>query len=108
MIITFISLDRADLGGVRRVLGEFEHPSLEASYRGEGARDFYANWFNFPLEYTQLAYDLARHGRLLITVEPGPPDIIAVNGEDIAADYGEAIVHVSSADELRRVLSSAS
>lgn len=76
--LVFIALDQANLEGAREVLkclpreGIFlqtETLTLETSWMGRGARDFYATAWRWSLADIDLLFGLAWRGRLLVTVE---------------------------------------
>ena len=90
--ITFIAWDRANLAAVRDVLASLQrdgiylrrgHLLLEASWLGSGARDFYATAWRWGEEDCPLFYDLARRGKLLITISD---TVISCGSKDDMAD----------------------
>ena len=90
--LTFISLDAAVLGAVRELLSELPregiylrrgHLLLEASWLGSGARDFYATAWRWGEEDCPLFYDLARRGKLLLTISD---TVISCGDKDDIAD----------------------
>lgn len=90
--ITFIAWDRANLAAVRDVLAGLQRDSiflrrghllLETSWLGSGARDFYATAWRWSAEDCPLFYDLARRGKLLITISD---TVISCGDKDDIAD----------------------
>ena len=90
--ITFIAWDRANLAAVRDVLASLQrdgiylrrgHLLLEASWLGSGARDFYATAWRWGEEDCPLFYDLARRGKLFITI---CDTVISCGSKDDMAD----------------------
>lgn len=90
--ITFIAWDRANLAAVRDVLASLQrdgiylrrgHLLLEASWLGSGARDFYATAWRWGEEDCPLFYDLARRGKLLLTISD---TVISCGSKDDMAD----------------------
>ena len=90
--ITFIAWDRANLAAVRDVLASLQrdgiylrrgHLLLEASWLGSGARDFYATAWRWGEEDCPLLYDLARRGKLLLTISD---TVISCGSKDDIAD----------------------
>ena len=90
--ITFIAWDRANLAAVRDVLASLQrdgiylrrgHLLLEASWLGSGARDFYATAWRWGAQDCPLFYDLARRGKLLITISD---TVISCGSKDDIAD----------------------
>ena len=90
--ITFIAWDRANLAAVRDVLASLQrdgiylrrgHLLLETSWLGSGARDFYATAWRWSAEDCPLFYDLARRGKLLITISD---TVISCGSKDDMAD----------------------
>ena len=90
--ITFIAWDRANLAAVRDVLAGLQrdgivlrrgHLLLETSWLGSGARDFYATVWRWSAEDCPLFYDLARRGKLLITISD---TVISCGDKDDLAD----------------------
>ena len=95
--ITFIAWDRANLAAVRDVLASLQrdgiylrrgHLLLEASWLGSGARDFYATAWRWGAQDCPLLYDLARRGKLLLTISD---TVIACGGHDDIADARDDI-----------------
>ncbi len=75
--ITFIAWERADLTAVRQVLAGLQrngiylyrdHLLLETSWLGHGAQDFYATAWRWNANDCSLFYELARQGKVLITI----------------------------------------
>lgn len=90
--ITFIAWDRANLAAVRDVLTGLQrdgvflrrgHLLLETSWLGSGARDFYATAWRWGAQDCPLFYDLARRGKLLITIGD---TVISCGDKDDLAD----------------------
>lgn len=95
--ITFIAWDRANLAAVRDVLASLQrddiylrrgHLLLETSWLGSGARDFYATAWRWGAHDCPLFYDLARRGKLLLTISD---TVIACGGHDDLADARDGI-----------------
>ena len=95
--ITFIAWDRANLAAVRDVLAGLQrdgiflrrgHLLLETSWLGSGARDFYATAWRWSAEDCPLFYDLARRGKLLITISD---TVISCGDKDGIADVRAGI-----------------
>ena len=115
--ITFIAWDRANLAAVRDVLASLQrdgiylrrgHLLLEASWLGSGARDFYATAWRWGEEDCPLFYDLARRGKLLLTISDtviscGSKDDIA----DARAGIAQEIIAVQSPQQLCALLADA-
>ena len=89
--ITFIAWECADLTAVRQVLAGVqrngiylygEHLLLETSWLGQGARDFYATAWRWSADDCPLFYELARQGKVLITINTAV--IACGDKEDIA------------------------
>ncbi len=90
--ITFIAWERANLAAVRDVLAGLQrdgiylrrdHLLMETSWLGTGARDFYATAWRWSAEDCPLFYDLARRGKLLITISD---TVISCGDKDDIAD----------------------
>ena len=90
--ITFIAWDRANLAAVRDVFAGLRRDGiflrrgrllLETSWLGSGARDFYATAWRWSAEDCPLFYDLARGGKLLITISD---TVISCGDKDDIAD----------------------
>lgn len=90
--ITFIAWDRANLPAVRDVLAGLQrdgiflrrgHLLLETSWLGSGARDFYATAWRWGAPDCPLFYDLARRGKLLLTISD---TVISCGSKDDIAD----------------------
>lgn len=90
--ITFIAWDRANLAAVRDVLAGLQRDGiflrrgrllLETSWLGSGARDFYATAWRWGAQDCPLFYDLARRGKLLITISD---TVISCGNKDDIAD----------------------
>ena len=90
--ITFIAWDRANVAAVRDVLASLQrdgiylrrgHLLLEASWLGSGARDFYATAWRWGAQDCPLLYDLARRGKLLLTISD---TVISCGDQDDIAD----------------------
>ena len=90
--ITFITWDRANLPAVRDVLAGLQRDRiflrrgrllLETSWLGSGARDFYATAWRWGAQDCPLFYDLARRGKLLITISD---TVISCGSKDDMAD----------------------
>ena len=90
--ITFIAWDRANLAAVRDVLASLQrdgiylrrgHLLLETSWLGSGARDFYATAWRWDAQDCALFYDLARRGKLLLTISD---TVLACGDHDDIAD----------------------
>ena len=95
--IAFIAWDRANLAAVRDVLASLQrdgiylrrgHLLLEASWLGSGARDFYATAWRWGEEDCPLFYDLARRGKLLLTISD---TVISCGSKDDIADARDGI-----------------
>ena len=95
--ITFIAWDRANLAAVRDVLAGLQrdgiflrrgHLLLETSWLGTGARDFYATAWRWGAQDCPLFYDLARRGKLLITISD---TVISCGSKDDIADARDGI-----------------
>ena len=89
--ITFIAWECANLTAVRQVLSGVqrngiylygEHLLLETSWLGQGARDFYATAWRWSADDCPLFYELARQGKVLITINTAV--IACGDKEDIA------------------------
>ena len=90
--ITFIAWDRANLAAVRDSLAGLQRDGiflrrgrllLETSWLGSGARDFYATAWRWGAQDCPLFYDLARGGKLLITIND---TVISCGDKDDIAD----------------------
>ena len=90
--ITFIAWDRANLAAVRDVFAGLRrdgiflrrgHLLLETSWLGSGARDFYATAWRWGAHDCPLFYDLARRGKLLLTISD---TVISCGSKDDIAD----------------------
>ena len=90
--ITFIAWDRANLAAVRDVLASLQrdgiflrrgHLLLETSWLGSGARDFYATAWRWGVQDCPLFYDLARRGKVLVTISD---TVISCGDKDDIAD----------------------
>ena len=90
--ITFIAWDRANLPAVRDVLAGLQrdgiflrrgHLLLETSWLGSGARDFYATAWRWGAHDCPHFYDLARRGKLLLTISD---TVISCGSKDDIAD----------------------
>ena len=90
--ITFIAWDRASLAAVKDVLAGLQRDGiflrrgrlfLETSWLGSSARDFYATAWRWSAEDCPLFYDLARRGKLLITISD---TVISCGDKDDLAD----------------------
>ena len=90
--IAFIAWDRANLAAVRDVLAGLQrdgiflrrgHLLLETSWLGSGARDFYATAWRWGAHDCPLFYDLARRGKLLLTISD---TVISCGSKDGIAD----------------------
>ena len=112
--ITFIAWDAADLDGVREVLAGLRRDgiflyraglALETSWLGEGAQDFYGTAWEWGPENCELFFELARRGKLLMTIDA---TVICCGSDIDAADAQECIaqelVVAKSADELKQLL----
>ncbi|MDK4331165.1 hypothetical protein ACUY26_02440 [Corynebacterium segmentosum] len=112
--ITFIAWDAADLDGVREVLAGLRRDgiflyraglALETSWLGEGAQDFYGTAWEWGPENCELFFELARRGKLLMTIDA---TVICCGSDIDAADAQECIaqelVVANSAQELKRLL----
>ena len=95
--ITFIAWDRANLPAVRDVLAGLQrdgiflrrgHLLLETSWLGSGARDFYATAWRWGAHDYPLFYDLARRGKLLLTISD---TVISCGSKDDIADARDGI-----------------
>ena len=95
--ITFIAWDRANLPAVRDVLAGLQrdgiflrrgHLLLETSWLGSGARDFYATAWRWGAPDCPLFYDLARRGKLLLTISD---TVISCGSKDDIADARDGI-----------------
>ena len=95
--ITFIAWDRANLAAVRDVLAGLQrdgiylrrgHLLLETSWLGTGARDFYAAAWRWGAQDCPLFYDLARRGKLLLTISD---TVISCGSKDDIADARDGI-----------------
>lgn len=95
--ITFIAWDRANVAAVREVLAGLQrdgiflrrgHLLLETSWLGSGARDFYATAWRWDAQDCPLLYDLARRGKLLLTISD---TVIACGDQDDLADARDGI-----------------
>jgi len=95
--ITFIAWDRANLAAVRDVLIGLQrdgiflrrgHLLLETSWLGSGARDFYATAWRWGAHDCPLFYDLARRGKLLLTISD---TVISCGSKDDIADARDGI-----------------
>ena len=115
--IPFIAWDRANVAAVRDSLAGLQrdgiylrrgHLLLETSWLGTGARDFYATAWRWGAQDCPLFYDLARRGKLLITINDtviscGDKDDIA----DARAGIAQEIVAVQSPQQLCGLLADA-
>ena len=115
--ITFIAWDRANLPAVRDVLAGMQrdgiflrrgHLLLETSWLGSGARDFYATAWRWSAEDCPLFYDLARRGKLLITISDtviscGDKDGIA----DVRAGIAQELIAAENPQQLCGLLADA-
>ena len=90
--ITFIAWDRANVAAVREVLAGLQRDGiylrrgrllLETSWLGSGARDFYATAWRWGAQDCPLLYDLARRGKLLLTISD---TVISCGSKDDMAD----------------------
>lgn len=112
--ITFIAWDAADLAGVREVLAGLRRDgvflyraglTLETSWLGDAAQDFYGTAWEWGLEDSELFFELARRGKLLMTIDA---TVICCGSDKDAAEAQECIaqelVVASSAEELRHLL----
>lgn len=95
--ITFIAWDRANVAAVREVLAGLQRDGiylrrgrllLETSWLGSGARDFYATAWRWGVHDCPLFYDLARRGKILITISD---TVIACGDQDEVADARDGI-----------------
>ena len=95
--ITFIAWDRANVAAVREVLAGLQRDGiylrrgrllLETSWLGTGARDFYATAWRWSAEDCPLFYDLARRGKLLLTISD---TVISCGSKDDIADARDGI-----------------
>lgn len=95
--ITFIAWDRANVAAVREVLAGLQrdgiflrrgHLLLETSWLGSGARDFYATAWRWGQQDCPLFYDLARRGKLLLTISD---TVISCGSKDDIADARASI-----------------
>lgn len=112
--ITFIAWDAADLTGVREVLAGLRRDgvflfraglALETSWLGDGARDFYGTAWEWGPDDSELFFELARRGKLLMTIDAtviccGYDEDVEEAQECIAQDLAVA----NSAEELKRLL----
>ncbi|WP_408934303.1 hypothetical protein ACKFRL_03120 [Corynebacterium marquesiae] len=115
--ITFIAWDRANLAAVRDSLAGLQRDGiflrrgrllLETSWLGSGARDFYATAWHWRAQDCPLFYNLARRGKLLITISDtviscGSKDDIA----DARAGIAQEIIAVQSPQQLCALLADA-
>ncbi|ERS58459.1 hypothetical protein HMPREF1261_01466 [Corynebacterium sp. KPL1818] len=112
--ITFIAWDAADLGGVREVLAGLRRDgvflfraslALETSWLGDGAQDFYGTAWEWGPDDSELFFELARRGRLLITINA---TVICCGYDEDVEEARECIaqelVVANSAQELKRLL----
>lgn len=112
--ITFIAWDAADLAGVREVLAGLRRDgvflyraglTLETSWLGDAAQDFCGTAWEWGLEDSELFFELARRGKLLMTIDA---TVICCGSDKDAAEAQECIaqelVVASSAEELRHLL----
>ena len=95
--ITFIAWDRANVAAVREVLAGLQRDGiylrrgrllLETSWLGSGARDFYATAWRWGAQDCALFYDLARRGKLLLTISD---TVLACGDQDDVADARDGI-----------------
>ena len=95
--ITFIALEYADLTAVRQVLAGLQRNGiylcrdrllLETSWLGQGAQDFYATAWRWTADDCPLFYELARQGKVLITINTA---VIACGDEEDIATACESI-----------------
>ena len=116
-LITFIAWDRANLAAVRDVLASLQrdgiylrrgHLLLEASWLGSGARDFYATAWRWGEEDCPLFYDLARRGKLLLTISD---TVISCGSKDDMADaragIAQELIAAENPQQLRGLLADA-
>ena len=115
--ITFIAWDRANLPAVRDVLAGMQrdgiflrrgHLLLETSWLGSGARDFYATAWRWSAEDCPLFYDLARRGKLLITIS----DTVISCGDkegiaDVRAGIAQELIAAENPQQLCGLLADA-
>lgn len=115
--ITFITWDRANLPAVRDVLAGLQRDRiflrrgrllLETSWLGSGARDFYATAWRWGAHDCPLFYDLARRGKLLLTISDtviscGSKDDIA----DARAGIAQELIVAQNPQQLCRLLADA-
>ena len=103
--ITFIAWDRANLAAVRDVLAGLQrdgiflrrgHLLLETSWLGSGARDFYATAWRWGVQDCPLFYDLARRGKVLVTISD---TVISCGDKDDIADARAGIAQELNAAE---------
>ena len=115
--ITFIAWDRANLPAVRDVLAGMQrdgiflrrgHLLLETSWLGSGARDFYATAWRWGAPDCPLFYDLARRGKLLLTISD---TVISCGSKDDIADARDGIaqelIAAQNPQQLCRLLADA-
>lgn len=105
--ITFIAWDAADLAGLRRD-GVFlfrASLALETSWLGDGAQDFYGTAWEWGPDDSELFFELARRGKLLMTIDA---TVICCGSEEDGVEAWECIaqelVVANSAEELRYLL----
>ena len=115
--ITFIAWDRANVAAVREVLAGLQRDGifllrgrllLETSWLGSGARDFYATAWRWGAHDCPLFYDLARRGKLLLTISDtviscGSKDDIA----DARAGIAQELIVAQNPQQLCRLLADA-
>ncbi|MER0091539.1 hypothetical protein [Corynebacterium sp. KPL2838] len=112
--ITFIAWDAAGLGGVRQVLAGLRRDgvflcraglTLETSWLGDGAQDFYGTAWEWGPEDSALFFELARRGKLLMTIDA---TVICCGSDKDVEEARECIaqelVVANSAQELRQLL----
>lgn len=112
--ITFIAWDAADLAGVRKALaglrreGVFLYRAgleLETSWLGDDARDFYGTAWKWVPEDSELFFELARRGKLLLTI--GTTVVCCGSNKDVAearASIAQELVVADSAEALQQLL----
>lgn len=112
--ITFIAWDAADLAGVREVLAGLRRDgvflfraslALETSWLGDGAQDFYGTAWEWGPDDSELFFELARRGKLLMTIDA---TVICCGYDEDVEEARECIaqelVVANSAQHLKRLL----
>jgi len=115
--ITFIAWDSANQPAIREVLAGLQRDGiylcrgpllLETSWLGQGALDFYATAWRWSTDDSPLFYNLARRGKLLLTI--GETVIACGNEADIDAArdcIAQELIAVQNPQQLCELLADA-